>query len=184
VSQSEQGGYFDWLTGLVRTSRSRNPRNTYWELLHILHTTPFTWYVRNDDNRGEDGKELRVKFQERFGYVELDQPDADASMLEMLVALAEVASYESLGTPPQWFWKLIENLDLINYTDANFSDFAVDEVTEVLRNVNSRRYGSDGRGGLFPLRYTNKDQRRVELWYQLAEYLQECEDSNSWPYLR
>jgi hypothetical protein len=34
-----------------------------------------------------------------------------------------------------------------------------------------RTYDRRGHGGLFPLQRSNRDQRRVEIWYQLSEYL-------------
>lgn len=148
-----------------------------------MHLTPFRWSVRNDDNREEDGKSLREEFQDDSGIVEQDQPDAPASMFELLIVLSRMASYSSYGTPAEWFWKLIENLGLRNYTDANFNLHLEEEVEVALEQVNARSYVADGNGGLFPLRYPQHDQRRVELWYQLSEYLHECEESGAWPYL-
>ena len=36
-----------------------------------------------------------------------------------------------------------------------------------------RRYKRSGEGGLFPLKNAAKDQRKVEIWYQLSSYLLE-----------
>jgi len=148
-----------------------------------MHLTEFRWTVRNDDNREEDGKNLRDEFMDIYDLVEPDQPDAPASMLEVLIVLSRMASYASYGTPSEWFWKMVENLDLRNYTDANFNAHIAEEVEVALEQVISRSYVEDGRGGLFPLRYPQHDQRRVELWYQLSAYLLECEESGSWPYM-
>jgi hypothetical protein len=133
--------------------------------------------VHNDDNRGEDGKQLRVEFLEVFGIDEGDDiwVDADASMLEVLVALSRRVSFESYSTPANWFWKLIANLDLSHYTDANYDQNVEAEVDEALELVITRRYAPDGRGGLFPHRMRCSNQRYVELWYQMSTYLEEGE---------
>jgi hypothetical protein len=151
-------------------------------LLHQLHLKEFRWFVHNDDNREENGKALREEFLDIHGQTEPDMPDAPASMLEILIVLSRMASYNSYGEPSEWFWKLIENLDLRNYTDAHFNHHLAEEVEVALEQVVNRSYMGDGRGGLFPLRYPQHDQRRVELWYQLSNYLLECEESGSWPY--
>ena len=184
MSDLIRGGYFVWLCDHVITSKASHPRYTYWSLLHQLHETPFRWFVHNDDNRVEDGKDLRTRYQNEFDMIELDEPDTDASMLEVLIALSEGAAYNSVGRPSRWFWKLLENLGLSHYTDAHYNDHVIDEVAEVLQKVVSRDYGEDGRGGLFPLQYPDRDQRRVEIWYQLAAYLHESTTYGTWPYLR
>ena len=49
------------------------------------------------------------------------------------------------------------------------------DAEEVLDAVIFRNYEYDGRGGLFPLRYPDRDQRDEELWSQLNAYLLEQE---------
>ena len=62
--------YFKWLAvQVVVNTRLRNPRQTNWEILRQLHSTEFLWRVHNDDNRVEDGKELRSEFLESINYV-------------------------------------------------------------------------------------------------------------------
>lgn len=173
--------YFSWLCSLTG---SRSVRRQYQNLLHQLHLKPFRWFVYNDDNRNEDGKELRYEYIGETGTDEPDQLDFDASMLEMLIALSRRASFESYGTPAEWFWKLIENLDLQHYTDANWDRGVEEEVNEALEMVIQRSYSIDGRGGLFPLRMAKNNQKRVELWYQLAAYLLEGEHVANGPPIR
>lgn len=150
-------------------------------LIRQLHGTPFRWSVHNDDNRGEDGKELREEFLDEFGYSEPDWPEVDASMFEVLIALSRRAAYNSYGTPASWFWKMLENLGFRHYSDANYNNEIEEEVDEVLQIVLDRTYSEDGRGGLFPLRSPHLDQRRIELWYQLSAYILEGGDVDNGP---
>ena len=41
----------------------------------------------------------------------------------------------------------------------------------ILNKIIDRGYSRRGVGGLFPLKYSKNDQRKVELWYQMHSYL-------------
>ena len=166
--------YLDWLYKNIGPLQNRNPARSYWMLACALFRKEFTWFVHNDDNRVEDGRELREDFLEEMS-IERDQlwMEEGCSMLEMLVALSRRAAFEASEDPFEWFWVLIDNLGLRPYVDEEFSeDYNVD-VDIILDRVINRTYSADGRGGLFPLRYAKEDQRKVEIWYQLAAYLLE-----------
>jgi len=154
---------------------SRNPTRSYRLLLEHLFKTPFLWFVPNDDNRIEDGRELRLAFLDQFG-ISNDDPiwmDLDVSVLEVLIAFSQRAAYNSNSTPEFWFWHFLENLGLRGYTDAVYRVENGGNVDEVLDMFVNRTYTSSGLGGLFPLRLARRDQRRVELWHQLSSYLAE-----------
>jgi hypothetical protein len=164
--------YFKWLAVQVVNTRLRNPRTTYWEVLKQLHSTPFLWKIRNDDNRVEDGKELRTQFLESIGADGLDEPEC--SFLEMLIALAGRLSFQTSGvSPAEWFWILLGNVGLQicdwDYESGRMHDF----VAQVLQVINNRTYDQNGRGGLFPLHDSDVDQTTVEIWYQMNYYLLE-----------
>lgn len=76
-----------------------------------------------------------------------------------------------------YFWKLIENLGLNKCTDDKWytinGDFFVEDA---VCRVNDRLFGADGSGGLFPLRKPSRDQRGVEIWYQMQSWLLENSD--------
>lgn len=166
--------YFEWLYSQVASTRNRNPARSYWKLLRRLYATKFIFFVKNDENRAVDGIELRYEF---FGEENLgpDEPwrDLDCSILEMLIALARRAAFQTDDEPSLWFWTLMENLELSKYTDAVYTSTIDREVETRIDILNKRKYSEDGIGGLFPLRYAEKDQRKVEIWYQLAAYLME-----------
>lgn len=175
VSGTLDDTYFEWLYGLVGAVRNRNPSRSYWNLCKQLYTTEFVWLIANDDNRLEDGKELRDLYLSEYGTDEVDPEwiDLGCSMLEMLIALAQRAAFESEKSPAEWFGIFMDNLDLRQFTDAAYDEQAREEIAGIIDCVIYRSYSYNGKGGLFPLREPHRDQREVELWYQMAAYLLE-----------
>ena len=176
--------YFTWLCSFVASVSNRDRRHSYVKLLRILHKTEFVYYVPNDENRAMDGVYLREDFLSATPeyHATPDWMEMECSMLEMLIALAQRADFE---TDPGvvrdgvqgWFWIMLTNLGIDRYTDAAFmegaADFIEEDISKHLHAVNYREYQRNGEGGLFPLRYARKDQRRVEIWHQLSAYLLE-----------
>lgn len=167
--------YFTWLYSLVASVKVKNPNRTHWKLCRQLHKKEFVWLVPNDDNRVEDGRDLRHEFLEVDNppWVDPDWMELGCSMLEMLIALARRLSFEADGSTEVWFWHLIETLELEHFNDRNYDDHAEAVIDETLDRVIWRRYSRDGSGGLFPLRNPAQDQRKIEIWYQLGAYLVE-----------
>lgn len=166
--------YLDWLYKNIGPVQNRNPARSYWMLAVTLYQKEFTWFVSNDDNRVEDGKELREMFLDEMA-IERDQNwmDEGCSMLEMLVALSRRCAFAADEDSFEWFWILVDNLGLRPFVDEEFSDDYNVDVDIILDRVINRTYLPDGRGGLFPLRFPEADQREIEIWYQLASYLNE-----------
>lgn len=171
--------YFEWLYSQVAQVEVKNLVRSHWRLLNILYRTEFVWIIANDDNRMEDGRDLRREFVEEL---ELDRPDDEwmhigCSMLEMCISLSRRLSFEDeeeKDTSVDWFWHLMANIGLRIFTDSELHDEQKEEyVSYILEEVIWRNYHYDGRGGLFPLRDPHEDQRGVELWYQLSSYLME-----------
>lgn len=168
--------YFEWLYGIVASVRNRNPSRSYWNLSKQLYGKEFIWLVPNDDNRVEDGKDLRFEFIEEMGFDEVNQDwlHLGCSVLEMMIALARRVSFEAdWKTPVEWYGTFLENLGLNNFTDARYSDEVAQRVDEILDALVYRTYEHNGEGGLFPLSNPAEDQRHVELWYQMSAYLLE-----------
>lgn len=165
--------YFEWLYGLFGSVRNRNPARSYWKLSRILYTTEFVWLIPNDDNRVEDGKELRVEFMSEQGSDGASQEwlDLGCSVLEMLISLARMAEFDSNTEAIVWFGIFMDNLGLTQFKDSK--SFDEEDVSQILEKFVYRTYKSNGEGGLFPLMHPEKDQRKVELWYQLAAYILE-----------
>lgn len=168
--------YFEWLCELVDIQRF-SKHLTYRKLLMHLHNIEFTWTIPRDDNRADDGIQLR----RRFGLVRDDLSlqrylRGSCSVLEMMVALAVrceecIMDDAQLGNRTgQWFWGMIHNLGLSPMTDNKFDRRFVDDA--IARFLN-REYESNGRGGLFTVRNREYDMRAVEIWRQLNWYLDE-----------
>lgn len=166
--------YITWLYDQIADVKELKPSRSFWNLARQLYCTEFHWMIPNDDNREEDGKCLRNEFIRDCDIqdTEVNWLILPCSMLEMMIALARRASFESQGTPGDWFWKFIENLEIV-YADDNYSEIVQDEIAAALERINNRTYDRNGDGGMFPLKHAEYDQRRVELWYQLSAFILE-----------
>jgi hypothetical protein len=170
--------YLTWLYGQVGSVKLKNPSRTYWFLARQLYKKEFVWFVPNDDNRVEDGRDLRHEFLNEceISWVDPEWMSLPCSIFELLLGLARRLSFEAEGEPRHWFWHLLENLDLRQFNDRMYSldkkkyEGEIDECLDILI---WRRYLASGEGGLFPLENPEHDQREVEIWYQLNEYLLE-----------
>lgn len=167
--------YFKFLYSIVDEDGSRE----YDKLLNELHGIDFYSLIPNDDNRGEDGKQLRERFEDEEGgpqglSLSHDKP---CTVLEMLIGLAYRLEFESANspwekTPEEWFWILLDNLGLgwcDNKTLLQMKN--TDIIHQKIGILLDRRYESDGNGGLFPLKNQRKDQRCIEIWYQMSAYI-------------
>jgi hypothetical protein len=179
--------YFDWLYDQTQMPGSRSeviladgsgPTQPYKILCDHMHRISFHATVAFDDNRMADGKSLRLDFlrELRGDPEQQDLSDflyPDATILEVLIGLTHRCVNWASRDIGFWFWLFLKNLDLSTYTD-NVYDFKDTRfIDRKLMRFNNRRYSANGRGGLFPLKLPGKDQREVELWYQLAAYLTE-----------
>jgi len=171
MSEPLDDRYLTWLYSLVGNVELKTPSRTYWSLLRQLYTKEFVWFVPNDDNRVEDGRELRYEF------ADIIKDDAwmslGCSMLEMMIGLSRRLCFEGDGEPHIWFWHMIDNLGLTKFNDKRYNDDIADEVDEILQRVIWRNYEPDGNGGLFPLTRAHDDQRTTEIWYQMNAYILE-----------
>lgn len=164
--------YLEWLYNQVGDTGLSDPSKTYWGLCRQMYVKEFVWFVPNDDNRVEDGKYLRRDFVDDLRLTNVDETwlELGCSMLELFVGLSRRLSFEAGGESRDWFWCLVDNIE-IRFNDTY--DFPMPEVDEALDKVIWRTYSPDGDGGLFPLMDPQEDQRKVELWYQLCAYVLE-----------
>lgn len=179
--------YFKWLCSLVRINAWRG--HTYYILAEILHRRSFYGFVGNDDDRGADGKHLRFLFASTTAprgkmRETIDRLEGPVSCLEMLAALSmRIANWLDGNDDASgyWFHTMIGNLGLEQYHDLGFvkADDARSDISRILDCWLDRRYGRDGRGGLFPLRNPNGDQTKKEIWFQMNQYLSENYDLDS-----
>jgi len=173
--------YFEFLVNIVGGAKE------YSLLLEDLFNIEFYSLIPNDDDRGKDGDALRDLFLEEVGQTGVSSvllmaslPNMDCSVLEMLIGLSNRLEFETAmsnweKTPNEWFWILIDNLGFLEYTNARYmqDQYTSDEVITYVSKMLSRTYNFNGDGGLFPLKNPKKDQRRVEIWYQMSAYILE-----------
>ena len=170
--------YFQWLYNWMSGERYHYDVS-FRRLLMQLHDTEFTYTIRNDQNRAEDGINLRYRFtkshtiDEPVDYI-LECLAGPCSVLEMMVALANRCEEDYMDDPAygdrtaQWFWGMVANLGLGNMTDVWYDK---SYVTDVLYKFLHRKYDSDGSGGLFRIRGYKGDMRRMEIWHQMCYFL-------------
>lgn len=163
--------YFNWLCAKVLIVTNPTPSLTYYTLFRTLHNTEFAWLLSGDDNRAEDGKELRREF-----LIMGDIPDdvvwrtqIPCSVFEMLIAFSKRAEFNTGVLAKDWFWEMIENLGLKGANDA--SEVDPEEIQDTLEHFMWRNYSGNGDGGLFPLDNPTRDQLEIEIWHQFCDYL-------------
>ena len=162
--------YFNWLCAKVLYLENPTPSLTYWKLFRKLYSTEYVWLVPGDDNRLEEGLELRDEF-----LTESRLPEDPSwryglcSVFEMLIAFSRKAEFNAGETPQWWFWHFLENLGLREASDA--SEITEKEIDEILYNFVWRGYDFNGNGGICPMDFATVDQRETEVWYQFCEYL-------------
>lgn len=174
--------YFSHLCDLVWSS-DYGPKEETQEyedvLLETLHSMEFSALIPNDDNRYEDGLQLREDYYDSMRGGLLAPLSGPCTVLEMLIALSFRLEFESAQsywekTPREWFWVLIDHLSLDPC--ANFT-LSIDEyrhkIEENVTVLVKRRYKSNGEGGLFPLKNPKNDQKKVEIWYQMSAFILE-----------
>ena len=165
--------YFEWLCELIDIDRF-SKSVSYRKLLMHLHNIEFTWFIPHDDNRADDGIQLRRKYGLYREDVTLSRYIAGpCSVLEMMVALAircegYMDDTQMGNRTGQWFWGMIHNLGLSPMIDSKFDRDYVDDI--IARFLN-REYEPDGKGGLFTVKHCTQDMRTVEIWCQLNWYL-------------
>ena len=165
--------YFEWLCHFVKLKNHK-------KLLFLLFSIDFTYDLPMDGNRYEDGIDLRCRFADEKGYPQryaahwLD--NVPCSMLEMMVALCLRIEEHITGNPDdgdktsEWFKDMLKTSGLYNFADDSYSERT---SIAIIQDILTRNYARNGDGGLFKLRHTRKDLRRVEIWYQAMWYIDE-----------
>ena len=91
--------YYGWLISQIKTPSSR----TFLELFERLHNVEFVWTVPNDDNRVQDGLDLRNEYLNTLPHVSSREIAAfnsalhGATILEILVSLSRRIAFTAGG---------------------------------------------------------------------------------------
>ena len=166
--------YFNWLCHKVCDITARSPSLKYVNLFRELHSIEFTWIILGDDNRVQDGLDLRTEFI----HESLLEPDEvwlsqGCSVFEMLIAFSRHAAFQTDDEPSEWFWIMLDNLCLSEFNDSRRHNVSL--IRGIVERLVWRTYEPSGEGGLFPLERAEADQRQIEIWYQFSAYVFERE---------
>lgn len=176
--------YFACLCGLVGAD---DPDCSYKNLCWVLMDIPFKVVLGMDENRSMDAQGLRADFisNHRLEYPNIAFMDVRYSSIrvfEVLIALAYRINDDVMWDPDKgdraiiWFWEMIQNLQLDHFEDSD-EGWKTSQNDQICRRIVQiwidRDYNYDGFGGLFPLKHPQKDQRNVEIWYQMHAYFLE-----------
>lgn len=177
--------YYEWLRCQVDPAEVVDGAESYSILLHTLYFIDFFSIVRFDENRVEDGHDLRLEYLQLIGgETRARFPQSRCTVLEMLIGLSRrMALVCDELDEYMCFWELLSNLQFIEFTDFILSKDYMSDFEYILNAVDSvlyRTYDYDGTGGLFPLMHPSKDQRTTDLWYQMHAYIQENYIPASW----
>lgn len=186
MSKSLVEDYLRWLAPQIREDDGlSNPNREFWGLLTAMAEKEFIWHVPNDGNRKVDGLFLRNEFCDeqrirRSGrevrvFLDKENPYPAASFLEVLIGISRRLAFMAGGkNAPGWAWVLLKNLNLHRMADP-VSRSNARRVDDILDTCIHRTYSPDGTGGFFPLEHPFEDQTRVEIWYQMAGYVNEMD---------
>lgn len=165
--------YLRWLLNKIHFTKKN-----YKSLMECLNDICFSYSIARDESRVDDAYELREEFLDYIG-IEGDF-EYSPTVLEVLIALSIRIDNEYIGDPsnpnPSFiFWEMIENLGLDEYTDSKYYRYGIplNIIDEIIFTWLERRFDRDGEGSIFPLRHPSQDQRKIEIWSQMQEYLSE-----------
>lgn len=173
--------YLEWL---YKTFKPYTPdfdtETSYKYLYSTLYGMEFRYIIPFDVNRKDDGLYLRWDFSDSESVVRSLSPTAN--VLEVIAALA-VRWDRTMMAPPElgpretrfriWMAEMLSNIGLLGYDDWNWNMDTESAVKTIIENWMDRCIDYDGTGGLFPISQPKRDQRTIELWGQMNDYMSE-----------
>ena len=162
--------YFSWLCEHAAIDQR------YRRLWIRLHQRSFIWVNSRDENRVQDGLDLRDRFSYGTGIDISDGSiDGPCSVLEMLTALAIRCERDimddanSKDRTAVWFDAMIHNLGLDVFDDEHYDGRKIDDIIDRWMGL---KYTVNGVGSPFPNAFEESvDQRKIEIWSQLNGYM-------------
>lgn len=156
--------YYSWL---VDRGYPTNNVEGYNALFELLFKTEYDPLKEMDQNRRDDGLELRIEWADIFG---MDPPkewfEQPCSILEAIIALAARCEFQSSRfTENEWVTMLLENMGIL--MNAYELQDNIEFVRRVLDDFN------DGVANVFPNSVPGSINK--ELWYQMMDYLSEID---------
>lgn len=182
MNHTIENDYYHWITSLA--SEWCYDYGSFQKLFDYLYSREFYSVIKKDDNRAADGIDFRTRFIDghpyytyRDCYLYLTKP---CNILELMCALAFRCDEDIMYDPDQgnrsgyWFYEMLKSMHLDGMSDDCYD---ADIVERIVNNFLERKYKRNGEGGLFTIRNTNQDVRKVEIWFQLLWHLNEVLES-------
>lgn len=177
--------YLNYLLRLINADNYRE--KSYTKLCSLLYKIPFKPILTLDNNRSYDVqsliRETFIQSQSEWYRLENDElimlPNLPISFLELIISLAMridmdfMREVNEVDNSRVYFWIIIKNLGFLVYDDEHWGEDSIISIVNRLNIVQDRKYDFDGNGGLFPLKNAKEDQRNVQIWNQLCQFVNE-----------
>lgn len=170
--------YAEYLEWLIDSIDPYFFGSSYVLLLRSLTNIDFEYTIDRDANRASDGLAIRNEYITDNGIESM--LDVPCNVLEMLIGLAmRMTDYTqttsedvTIDSPyvKDNFRLLLVNLGLTYFDDEHYDETP---VLDIVYGFMQKHISANGDGGLFPLISPSRDQRDVEIWYQMQEYFME-----------
>lgn len=160
----------------------------YLHLCEALQGIYFVSLVEFDENRVEEGKELREEWADSFcgdtSALEGELIPYTCTAMEMIIVMARRMCYEmsdsqfEAGTG-KWVMELLENAGLTAYRNDIYEadpEGSANRIKWIMNAIIYRKYLYNGDGSFFPVAYSRTDVRKQELLVQMNNYLAENYD--------
>lgn len=184
--------YFDWIFGQIKPA-VKDPQKEYMEnLCRLMFETDYVCEIDEDSIRAKDATDIRKVYAEKVGTEsnknerEIDRiwktVHGKCSVLELIfsmcVRLDDMVNEGEEGSMiPLFFVIMVNNIGLVDVNTTR------DVWITSMKRFMERKYNADGSGGgMFPLKKWSKksdrDQRKVSIWYQMNAWLNENLDED------
>lgn len=177
--------YLNWLLRLINADNYQG--KSYIKLCSLLNKIPFNPVMKLDTNRNSDVQSLLretyiqsqsdwYRLNEQFDEI-MDLQTWPVSFLELIISLAMridldfMREINGIDNTRIYFWILVRNLGFLSFDDDDWNEDCIISVVNRLNIVQERKYDFNGNGGLFPLENTEIDQRNVQIWNQLCQFV-------------
>lgn len=173
-------GYFKWVIGQAFAKEQSQYR--YNGALVMLFNIPFYWLITSDANRAGDASVFRhyeraqlERHKHSIDSAWLDAwANANPSVLEVLVGIAERWHQFYEFEPPYFFTHLFRNLGLHVYQGPNLRVSQDEQIAKIVDRWLSRQFKPNGEGSPFPLKdnkfRNHPDMRLLDIWGQMNAY--------------
>lgn len=159
---SKRGGYYNWLMDII------GGPGDYSLVLNYLYHEEYSSPISMDENRAEDGLEMRYYYEVDTGKI--CDKTGPCTVLEMMIGLAYRVENDFLYDPKvgnrvgKWFWDMFFNANLENLYVSGQKKWA-----------NGHFYGAKvdrhGRLELFKMAQKPPNWDDFEVWKQLCRYI-------------